>query len=72
MLTKKDVFNQLQKQNGILKQFGVSRLGLFGSFVRNKQNKKSDLDFLVEFLPGKKSYDNFIHLSFLKILFNVR
>jgi len=34
--------------------FGVKRIGVFGSYVRNEQKKKSDLDILVEFsiTPG--------------------
>ncbi len=29
--------------------YGVKRIGLFGSYVRNKQRKKSDIDILVSF-----------------------
>jgi len=29
--------------------FGVQRLGLFGSYVREKQSKRSDIDILVTF-----------------------
>jgi predicted nucleotidyltransferase len=29
--------------------YGVKRLGLFGSYVREKQRKKSDIDILVAF-----------------------
>jgi len=30
-------------------RYGVQRLGLFGSYVRDKQNKRSDIDILVTF-----------------------
>lgn len=30
-------------------RYGVKRLGLFGSYVREKQRKKSDIDILVTF-----------------------
>jgi uncharacterized protein len=30
-------------------RYGVQRLGLFGSYVRGKQNKRSDIDILVTF-----------------------
>ena len=35
-------------------QYGVSSLGLFGSYVRGQQRQKSDIDVLVEFseVPG--------------------
>ena len=31
------------------KEFKVSKVGVFGSFVRNEQTKNSDIDILVEF-----------------------
>lgn len=48
-----------------LRRLGVRRLGLFGSFVRGQQDAQSDVDLLVEFEPGQKTFDNFMHLSFL-------
>jgi len=30
-------------------RYGVQRLGLFGSYVRGRQRKKSDIDILVTF-----------------------
>ena len=29
--------------------YGVQRLGLFGSYIKDKQRKKSDIDILVKF-----------------------
>ena len=37
---------------------------MFGSAARDQMNEHSDIDFLVEFEPGKKSFDNFMNLSF--------
>ncbi len=48
-----------------LQALGVNRLGLFGSFVRDEQRAESDVDLLVEFLPGQKTFDNFMQLGFL-------
>jgi predicted nucleotidyltransferase len=42
-----------------LRAMGVRRLALFGSFARNAPHSHSDVDFLVEFSPGKKTFDNF-------------
>jgi uncharacterized protein len=47
-----------------IKQFGVYKLGVFGSFVRDTANEKSDIDFYIEFYPEKKNFDNFIDLAF--------
>jgi len=32
----------------------VGRLSLFGSYVHGKQTEKSDIDVLVDFLPGSR------------------
>ena len=48
-----------------LRSLGVQCLGLFGSFVRQEQAADSDVDLLVEFAPGKKTFDNSMQLSFL-------
>ena len=45
-------------------EFGVRKLGIFGSFVRDEANLHSDVDVLVEFDPERKSFDNFMRLSF--------
>lgn len=62
--TKAILFSQLQMNAEKIKSFGVSKLGVFGSFTTNKVKNDSDIDFLVEFDPTKKNFDNFIELSF--------
>jgi predicted nucleotidyltransferase len=42
---------------------GVRRLGVFGSFARDEVRDESDVDFLVEFEPGQKTYANFFALA---------
>jgi len=37
--------------------YGVQRLGLFGSYVREKQRKKSDIDILVTFTRDIDLFD---------------
>ena len=54
----------------IRRQFGVTRLGLFGSFARGEQTRTSDVDVLVGFAPGSATLHNFIGLSdYLEQLF---
>ncbi len=48
-----------------MRALGVTRLGLFGSFVRGEQHADSDVDLLVEFGPGQKTFDHFMALGFL-------
>ena len=62
--TKRDVLNTSRRNGARLKALGVKRLGMFGSFARGEQTPLSDIDLLVEFEPGKKTFDNFMELSF--------
>lgn len=61
---KEDIMKALSSRKNELKQYGVKKIALFGSFVRDEQKKGSDVDFLVQFLKGAKKYDNFINLSY--------
>lgn len=63
--TKKDVLGRLREHHDRLRSLGVKRLGLFGSFVREEQLPTSDVDVLLEFEPGRKSFDNFMRIAFL-------
>ncbi|MBC8184821.1 nucleotidyltransferase family protein [candidate division KSB1 bacterium] len=62
--SKNDIFFLIKKNQHKIKSFGVKKLGLFGSFCRQEQNSDSDVDFLVDFEGDKKTFDNFINLSF--------
>lgn len=41
----------------ILKETGVTRSSLFGSYVRGEQTDKSDIDILVEYPKGTTLFD---------------
>jgi predicted nucleotidyltransferase len=56
-----ELLNEHQTQ---LQAFGVKRCGLFGSFARGDPTTQSDIDILVEFEPGKKTFRNFMNLAF--------
>ena len=60
---RNEILGALQANEAELKRFGVQRIGLFGSFVRDLQNDESDIDFLVEFRAACKTFDNFISLA---------
>jgi predicted nucleotidyltransferase len=62
--TKQDILNVLEQNRTRLQSLGAKKIGLFGSFVRGEQRPDSDIDLLVEFEPGQKTFDNFIELSF--------
>ncbi len=63
--TKAELIGALRKYRSRLKDLGVEKLGLFGSFVRGSQSPESDVDLLVWFREGGKSFDNFMNLAFL-------
>ena len=44
-------------------QFGVKKIGIFGSFARGEQTKKSDVDVLVDFAEGYATLRNFVELA---------
>lgn len=45
-------------------KFHVRKIGIFGSFARNEENDASDIDILVEFDPGFKTFDNYMELKY--------
>ncbi len=53
----------LDNRNKIIK-FGAKKLWIFGSYVRGEQKECSDIDILVEFEKGKKTFDNYMDLKF--------
>jgi len=61
---KQVLFSRLLKNSKMIKSFGVSKLGVFGSFITGNLKNESDVDLLVEFYPEHKSYDNYINLSY--------
>ena len=65
LVTKQEIFERIQKHKAGIRALGVKKIGLFGSFVRSQQTTSSDVDLLVEFDEGEKSFDHFMELSFL-------
>jgi len=50
MKTLNEAKQIIKKNKPILKnKFGVKEIGIFGSFVRGDERKRSDIDILVEF-----------------------
>jgi uncharacterized protein len=59
-LSKQAVIDTLSERKNQLQTLHVSRLGLFGSVVRDEARQDSDVDLIVEFEAGHKSFDNFM------------
>lgn len=67
-LTKDEIFSVLHERRDILEKNRVKRIALFGSYAKDQQNEKSDIDFVVEF--KEPTFDNFMNLYYdLKKLF---
>ena len=70
-LTGKKIISILNEKKSILDGYTVKKIGLFGSFAKDKQNKNSDIDLIVEF--GNPNLDNFMDLvDYLENLFGRR
>ena len=62
-LTRNMAMARLAAAEPAIRALGVARLALFGSVVRDEARPDSDVDVLVQFSPGQKSYAHFIALS---------
>ena len=60
-LDSKGIIRTLQENKVKLREMGVKRIGLFGSYLRNPK-QGSDLDFLVVF--SRPTFDNYMELKF--------
>lgn len=61
-LTREEAIRRLQDAEPEIRALGVERLALFGSVLRNEARPDSDVDLLVGFAPGAKSFDRFLSL----------
>jgi predicted nucleotidyltransferase len=72
-LTRAEVQRRLADVRAAVLDLGVQRLALFGSVQRDSARPDSDVDILVEFRPGQKTYDHFLALGdLLEELFGCR
>ncbi|MBA3028643.1 MAG: nucleotidyltransferase family protein [Desulfobacterium sp.] len=61
--SKNEVIAYLSKNKGRLrKEFGVNRLGLFGSFAKDLQSETSDIDLIVEIDKARKNLHSYMQL----------
>jgi predicted nucleotidyltransferase len=62
MSRKSAVLSELERKKDILTRIGVSKIGLFGSVVREEDTSESDIDIIVDFLPTARKFRNFNQL----------
>ncbi len=62
--TLDEIVTYLKKNKTFLyDRFGVTRLGIFGSYVKNMQTISSDIDMVVEFEKDSKNIHSFLRLK---------
>jgi len=65
MKRQEDTLKILTEQKQYLVQnFGVEEIALFGSYARGEENEESDIDILIQFKEGYKTFDNYMELKF--------
>jgi predicted nucleotidyltransferase len=60
MTTKENILNTLKFHKPEFFALGIRDVGLFGSYARNNQSEKSDIDILIDFYPEQENYDNYM------------
>jgi predicted nucleotidyltransferase len=62
-LSRDEAVRRLHTVEAEIRLLGVRRLALFGAVLRDEARPDSDVDLLVEFAPGEKSFDRFMALA---------
>ena len=71
VLCVQDILKCLRSHSDLFSSYGIKKMALFGSAVKNQLNENSDLDILVEFYPDDETFDNDMNLKLiLQDLFN--
>jgi predicted nucleotidyltransferase len=53
MLQKQEILLFLEKNKDLFyQQFGITKIGIFGSYARDEQSENSDIDFIIEMAKG--------------------
>jgi len=60
MINKTYILNTIQLHKSKLNQIGILKIGLFGSYARDEQTNTSDIDILIEFVPERENFDNYM------------
>ena len=60
MTTKEYILSTITAEKVKLSELGINKIGLFGSYLRNEQTEKSDIDILIDFEPEKENFDNYM------------
>lgn len=60
-MDKKTVLYKLSSlKDTLVRQYGITKMGLFGSTVRGENTELSDIDILIDFREGEATYHNYL------------
>jgi len=62
MLTKETIMDALGNNLDSIRKYGVDKIGLFGSYIREEQTDGSDIDLLVEFRNERVTFEDYMGL----------
>jgi uncharacterized protein len=60
MTTKDYIISAIKTNRQTLRRLGIQNVGLFGSYSRDEQSHKSDIDILIDFIPEMENFDNYM------------
>ena len=60
MVDKSGIIDAIKSHAEEMRSLGIARVGVFGSMARDEARADSDVDLLVEFVPGRKKYRSFV------------
>ena len=60
MTTKDYIISAINTKRQTLNRLGIKNVGLFGSYSRDEQSVKSDIDILIDFIPEMENFDNYM------------
>jgi predicted nucleotidyltransferase len=59
-----EIRKQVLEHRRTIRNYGVSKIGFFGSYTRGEQKSDSDIDMLVFFDPDKLTFNAYMELTF--------
>ncbi len=62
-INSEKIIKEIEKRKEKIKGYGVRKIGVFGSVLKGKLTKKSDIDILIEF--KNLSFDNYAEVIIL-------
>lgn len=61
--TKQELIERILSHQEKIREHGVRKIGVFGSFVKDQVKETSDVDFFVDIAPEYKTLRNFLRLG---------